>query len=151
MMKGNLFFLYLNLYLKAYLWICEFLHMALCVRWCQSCSGRFRKVIFSRESWAGERRVCASSPRLLPHTSFSPWPDSPLAWRGTNARTTPILSCHFQNRGLAWKPTEHHLKGWNFTACVWLKQKWFVGDCGVFLNAMKKIKEIYAWVWNVFI
>lgn len=65
-----------------------FLDMILFVRLCQSCSGRFRMVSSSRESWAGGGRASASSPPLLPHTSFSPWPNSPPAWRGTNTPTT---------------------------------------------------------------
>lgn len=85
-------------------------------------------VTSSRESWAGEGRVSASSPPLLLHTSFSPWPNSPPAWRGKTHRAGwLILSRRYQSYGLAWSPRVS-LEGIQFHhMCFKIRPLWFVG------------------------
>lgn len=105
-----------------------FPHTTTFARWCLSCSGRFRMVTSSRESWAGEGRVSASSPPLPLHTSFSPWPNSPPAWRGKTHRAGwLILSRRYQSYGLAWSPRVS-LEGIQFHhMCFKIRPLWFVG------------------------
>lgn len=105
-----------------------FPHTTTFARWCLSCSGRFRMVTSSRESWAGEGRVSASSPPLPLHTSFSPWPNSPPAWRGKTHRAGwLILSRRYQSYGLAWSPRVP-LEGIQFHhMCFKIRPLWFVG------------------------
>lgn len=134
-----------RLILRIKLWVCiDSLHGPVC----QLVSELFRKVqdanIQQKElGWRGKGL------RQQPSTAASHFLQSLTdlttrleRYQLTNHTDTELF---LPKLWLAWKPTQPHLMEFNFTACAWSRQMWFVRDCGFIKCHGKKHESNDSW------